>query len=441
MQDRGRLGNLARLADRTLRFVGGGYVEKSERASHGFLGEDVGGPYRNHTVTQRMVSHVVGYGTSPLLAFFDAILPSKRAPVADMPADKQLSQMPGGGTKKTNQKKSKTTKTRRGGGGKQKSKQKGKRGRQKSKSQTQKGTNLGAQTQRLKVEDAPVSQGTSSKNMGMMMKFSAGPRVGCMRIEGRIYVGDMCAAGSAGNNFVVFCPGGVTTKMMNHWSAMPQSSFYFGSPVSTFSQLFERYKLFTKLEYRPRTNTGTSGNFKFLYNEDPVAMWALTGIGQTVDTTQAGALTNSYTTAHFAGFPQVAETICWRQFETDWSYSFYGQDMNYTTATSYTGVINPAAVAAYDVRSAIAGTWAFTGSGFKGVTDNTTSQIGELWVNYDLTLCDLVTSAYTQAPTLDGKITTGRKTVSSIDTMLPMIINALREGKKKPDDEMRIHLG
>jgi hypothetical protein len=425
MQRRGRFGELARAVEQATRYAGGKYVEVSERAAHGMLGESPDNPKQQRpSLLQNAAAHGVAYATSPLLGLMEAIIPPKRKPAVESSASKQLPavDMAGGKGKRAKAKKARKGTKRppptppRGRKGSQRSKQK---------SEKEKETSLSGKPD-VSIEKAPVSVGVTGRNMGMLMHFYGGTRPGCMRIRGACYVGDLCVSTSGTSNFVTYAVKGDTTKLANSWSAMPSSSYYFGPPVSVFSQLFERYRVRTKIEYRPRVSSATGGCFKILYNEDPMAMWALTGKSERDYGTPALALPNAYSTADISGFPMVTEGAVWRNFETGWSHVQTDQDLNYTTAPSYTSYIDPSNIPMYDVRQAKSGIWSFGGVGFSSQGDTKTTSYGEIWVHYDLSLCDIVTSAYTQAPTL-----TSRKTIDSNKLIVDQVLSRLRSESKE----------
>lgn len=380
------------------------YIDYSEKASHAFLGE-APGENKKGTTIERVLSHGLGYATSPLLMFIekavDTLAPKGNlVPRTEQPDTKQLPMPPKQGGKAKGQKGKPKGKPKAAQKPKTAYRKKQNNTPQASKSSTVSMARRGRGKE--KVYEAPVMTGISTQDSGMVFKFSAGRRAGCLNITSALYVGDLVAATNGTTTYAAFAPKGDLTKLCNHLMVAPQNYFYMGAPVTVFTQLFERYVSRTSLEYRPRVATNTNGNFKIMYLEDPVAMYALTGKQNVSYATPALYAPNAYTTAEFAGFPNVSEGSVWVRWSTKPSHSHFGQDLQYTTAPTYTLPINPGNTTAIDVRQSCQGMWAFTGSALPSQGDTKSSPFGEVWINYEIELCDIVTTAYTTAPACDS---------------------------------------
>jgi len=426
------------------------YVDKSEQASHGFLGESTQGENnKDHSLIQRVAAHALGYATAPLLAGMEQVVANlgskgKRSVHKEQTVDKQPSMPPKSktdGKKRRPRTRKGKVKTRKGGLPRFKPLPTRNR-----KPQT---VSLSGQGQQESKIEAPVTYGAIGSS-GLRMDFNRGPRSGCLKITGSLYLGDLCASTSGTTTFATFAPKGVLTELINGWMVCPQNYYYFGAPVTILTQLFERYLAKTRLSYRPRVSTAVAGNFKILYTSDPMTMWALTGKDHTTEATPALALPNAFTTGEFAGFPHVFEGSVWAAWKTGWSHRFSADDMNYTTATTYTTAINPGTTAQIDVRQAIAGFWCFSGSGLPSQGDTKTASIGELWVDYELDLCDLVTTAYQEAPSSSRSLQSLvsnhqvisapvlKRTVNSLDAMAAYMLPRLKaELTRKQESKTR----
>lgn len=278
-------------------------------------------------------------------------------------------------------------------------------------------------TQRVREIAAPIIN-SQVRNAGMQMSFGAGSRVGCMTIRGSLLVGTLNNLVDSKSNVFVGMSTSTGLYLQAGWLVCPQNHYYFGSPVTYFTLLFERYRIRTRLEYRPRCPATQPGSFKIVYLEDPVAFYAMTGKGTAGYSPNVAGIDAFYpqavTLANISGYPTVYEGPAWASFETDWSHVFRDQDMNYTTAKTYNGYIDAANTLAIDLRQSMAGYWIFSGSGFTDVAGNSTSTpMGEIWVHYDLELCDLVTSSVSTA--IGDPMVFGRRPVDTLDTMVKQL--------------------
>lgn len=420
------------------------YIKQSERASHAFLGQDAATAVEEVTVPS-LASHIVGYATSPLLDLMETVVgPSskgKQHTRTEHVADKPLP-MPTGGQKQSRQAKAKAKAKPR------KPKQKTNRRRYKQKQRkapVSQSTPVARRTtgrRSLTTVPAPAIIGTK-RNSGFVMNFRKGLREGCLGIDGSMMLGTVVAATgevSPGveKTFAAIAMGGNTTRLTNGVMMAPSNSFYFGTPVYIFSQLFERFLLTTWLEYRPMVGTGTYGNIKLLFCEDPLTMYAVTGKPHNSNNSPNTMLATNepFDSGDFAGMPRVDEGSVWLNWETTKSHRYQQQDPNYTTMTSYDGAVNPASTTAIDLRQPIAGFWAISGSNLPDQSTNTTAPMGELWVHYELDLCDLVTSAPVLGPI--GKPISLRKTVNTMDILAVQVAEILKQQEGKADEKSTV---
>jgi hypothetical protein len=285
---------------------------------------------------------------------------------------------------------------------KQKQKQKPKKGGGKKKSKGQRSsitgaTNLGNKSNSGTLLAPPTIFGTV-RDSGMRLSFSSGTRPGCMRVKGSMLAATLhgyCESASDIHGLLAFHNAVPSNLTCGTWfPMMPQNSFYFQTPVFIFAQLFTRYRMKTKIEFRTRMATSDRGNLKIVYIEDPTAFFATTGkVGRGL--TSAANVTS----ADLAGYPSVMEGPIWTNWETGWSHIPPGQDYNYTAAVTYSEAIDLSSNDAINVRQPIAGAWLFATNGI--ATPSTVGnflQLGEVWVHYDLEVCDLMTVAVSYEP-------------------------------------------
>lgn len=260
---------------------------------------------------------------------------------------------------------------------------------------------------KTRVFAPPVAFGfTRSLTNGF--SFSAGRRPGCMKIRGTQYLGKIQAWSDSGvNTWAVLNlqdrPVNSTSSPITVFSVMPQNSYYFANPVFNMAQMFERYNMKTRLEFKTNLSTAQQGAIKFAYYDDPVAFYAQTGktgLANAGPGTYYPLFTDAPTNADMSSMQTIRESSVWKNFVSPWSYSGPRQEMQYVPAPTYTLALNPGTTTAIDLRQTVEGIWIIGSSGLVGGTPNTMTPLGECWIRYELELCDITSHAPTNNPSL-----------------------------------------
>lgn len=283
--------------------------------------------------------------------------------------------------------------------------------------------------------EAPVSTGVV-RNAGMTMKFGSGRRPGCMTIKGSMFVGLVGTGKSTLSNGSMFQT--ALGNFANNWMAMVQNKEYFSSPVSTFSSVFQRFRIRTYLEYRTRVNTSVSGNVKIVFLQDPYSFWSMTGKGSSSFSTPTAFIDSAaaqVAESDVAGYPDVTEGPVWANWRTPISHMAPGQDMNYTTAESYQRYISVGASAPAEVRQSSPGMYIFTTSGVSAPTVvDTFTEVGEIWTHYELELCDVITSPVQVVDPLTGG-PGGKFGTPTIKSLVQQALKDLSLDGDKPEEQ------
>ena len=373
------------------------YHSLSERASHGLLGESPDGPYTNATPLQRTLAHGLGYATSPMLYGMERVSahfsggkrqaetaarhkPQPKAEV--MPPKKQMpkrQQGPGKPKKQQQQRKQKQQLYRKPG----------------QKQNNKKATNFGMGKQQLSQVAAPVAMG-SVGHSGYGFNFTAGSRPGCLVIRGWNYMGSVVNlryTGTAQTAVGIYSGGG---NIITQWLLMPQNQIYFTGSILDMTKMFSRFRVKVRAQYRPTSPTTTPGMIMLAYYPDAMSIYMTTG-----KTGRENTFGDSLNKFDIGGAPWQSEGSVFLPFTTKWTYFQKDQDYAYVAAPSYTLPLNPATTTMYDMRSTNCGVIALTQSGLlPNSTDNSQVQLGELWCQYELELCDMLSTIATVTPSL-----------------------------------------
>jgi len=197
---------------------------------------------------------------------------------------------------------------------------------------------------------------------------------------------------------------------------MPQNVFYSHPMIANLSQMFERYRMKTKLEFKATVNTATTGVIKFAYYEDPVALFEQTGKNGTNTASFKPVLTDMFTTGDVSMNQSCVEATVWKSFQTGWSWIARGQEMRYTGALTYNGVMAPGDIEAIDIRQPAQGMWALTSAGLAQLSADSQTRLGELWIHFTIELCDILSAKVLFNPSLTGAQTTWRRPISHVTT-------------------------
>lgn len=242
------------------------YYHKAEQASHGLMGQDAG--QGEELSLTSALSHGVGYAFTPILGLMEGAVAASRflapkeqqALQVELPATKNLTHKVGSSMsqqpRKQEQKRRQPRKPRKPRKPKQQNQQQQQLQRYKmltapsrqkqapplSKAAIQLGRR--SKPKETKV-DAPVITG-GTRDSGMKMNFKQGRNPGSLAIEGCLFIGDLCSATPAsGSAFAVIAQHTDGTKLLNGVTVAPQNYLHFGSPVTVFAQLFERFAMRT----------------------------------------------------------------------------------------------------------------------------------------------------------------------------------------------------
>lgn len=254
---------------------------------------------------------------------------------------------------------------------------------------------------------APVSVGFVRSQPGTM-RWLPGTRPGCVRLRGKAYLGSLVNFQDSANRQNAYFnvaeaaridgtpPNPGDNFLVCQLNVMPQNNFYWQGTVRLLAILFERYQVRTKLEYRPSSTTTTPGAIKLAYYDDPCAMYEQSAVKgceleplmsyPTVDTS-----INSF---DIANNNTVTEFSLWRRAFTKWTTIQKKDDYKYIGAVTYNEQMDPSILSAADMRQPIQGAWFVTSTGLPSTgSTHSYAKIGEIWIHYDLELCDLMSYA------------------------------------------------
>jgi len=280
--------------------------------------------------------------------------------------------------------------------------------------------------------------------------FMRGRRPGCLIMTGRQYLGQLNSVSDGANNWVVLNvqdklnTGNTITTVhsITQFMVMPQCSAYFGNPVFNMTQMFERYNMKTRLEFKTITGTSTPGSIKLAYYDDPIAFYTQTGKTGwgTASVSFSPLFSDAPTAADMASIQCIKEGSIWKSFVSPWSYSGPRQEMQYVPAPTYTGIMDPAGRTAIDMRQSIEGTWVIGSTGVPAPSggEGAFQSLGELWINYQLELCDIMSAAPTQAPSLVERkmvVTEDEKRFQRLESLFETIIG--KSEHKEPKREKK----
>jgi len=250
--------------------------------------------------------------------------------------------------------------------------------------------------------DAPPTALGFVRSQTNGFEFSRGRRKGCLMMSGKQYLGKLLATSDGDNSWVVLDlqdkpntdSGETGVNMVTQFMVMPQNSKYFGNPVFNMTQMFERYSMKTRLMFKTISGTSVPGAIKFAYYDDPIAFFTQTG--KTGWSTAAVSLLPTYagapTAADMSSMQTIREGSTWKSFEGPWSYSGPRQEMQYVPAPTYANLMSPDVRSPIDMRQSIEGVWVIGSTGVSGPS-NTFSALGEIWIDYQLELCDIMSAA------------------------------------------------
>jgi len=265
---------------------------------------------------------------------------------------------------------------------------------------------------KTRVYRPPVVYGFQ-RSESNMFSFRRGRKPGCLVMAGKIYLGSIrIVTDGSSNSWPVLAPqdhpintvgnGGITV-----FNVMPQNEKYFGAPVNNIAILFERFEMKTKLEFKTTMTTQIQGALKLAYFDDPVFYYEQTGNEgiNTDGTTHLPIFADAPTAAQLASNNTIREGSIWKNLSSSWSHKTKGDDMKFIPAYTYTNYVNPATTAAIDIRQSIQGNWVIAGVGMTNNINGTTNNnyaAGELWLTYELELCDIGSVNY---PATDPTLT------------------------------------
>jgi hypothetical protein len=255
---------------------------------------------------------------------------------------------------------------------------------------------------------APVAMGRSG-TFGTGVTFFQSQRPGCMGLRKSEYLGNICVyqdgAGIPNNLLVLDHQGtGSSLTMDQCVYLMPQNTFYFSTITATLTKMFQRFRIKTRLEFRPSSNTAVNGMLKMYYFQDPFAQW--TSAGKTGTYPASGAAATAIMTEQLP-VAKAWETSLFKKCKTGWSYWANDQNMLYVGAPTYTAQLNPLSTAAGDGERVAGGVWILTGSNYANVGFNLGFvRYGELWCDIELELCDMLPVITSTADALKNPLAT-----------------------------------
>lgn len=256
-----------------------------------------------------------------------------------------------------------------------------------------------------KVFAPPVAMGFV-KSETNAFRFGPGRRPGCMKMHGKQYLGGIYVYADGTHAWPVLltqdrtatASGGAVTQ----FNVMPQNSFYFGNPVFTLTQLFERFQMATRLTFKTVLGTSTPGSLKFAYYDDPIAFYTSSNKqGDALGLTPfPPVFTDAPTASDMASIQTLVEGSIWKDFSTGWSYRQKNEEMKYVPSPTYSVPMSGLVYSTIDMRQSIEGTWIIGGNTLGLGNTGQYTKIGELWCTYMLELCDIMSNTPQNAPTL-----------------------------------------
>jgi len=415
-------------------------IKYAEDTSHAFLGESSSGPANPaNSDLQRVLAHGLGYAFSPLRYGLElasdgvtALLPKQRGRgsprLAALP--QKVAEMPPNQQKKKQQKKKKP---------KGRFKKKGIKklrptfsiSRLRRKQGVRRPTFSNFTKQYNREFQAPTSIGFR-RNWSNTLTFSAGQRPGCFVLRGKQLLGDMFVGTQVDTSTSVYLAVSNTGKKITQFYVMPQNNLYFGhGPCNGFTEFMERYEISTRLHFLTSSPTQTPGALKLAYFGDPVMFYANTAKTGTIfneDDPKLPAKVDTPISADLADCQNIADGSVWKDLVTPWSRKQPKDPFKYVPGFTYSEYVDPSVTEAEDIRANAQGVWVFSGAGMQPGGANTTVSIGELWIEYDLQLCDVMTvQTFTQLPLPDGTKMTVR--------VRPTSTRAKRQAKENKEAE------
>lgn len=298
-----------------------------------------------------------------------------------------------------------------------------------------------AQSGKGQVLDAPVNMGMI-RNAGQTLSFGSGSMPGCLKMRGSIRIGELgiyteSTSPSVLTSIVLNVGTSATsitgTTATTLFAVAPQNSKYFPSPVSLLSQIFNRFRMKTRLEFRSRSATSNNGAIKMCYIDDMTSFYAMTGkTGYGLSVAQLVA------NRDLDGYAIVTECPVWApSCYTPWSTFKPGEDMRYVGAPTYTNFLDPLADEDSILRQSTQGAWLFALNSVSSVAAGSFSGYGEVWCHYELELCDIMTR-----PVSSGLQSSGdymRRVVPSLEDRISKVLRRMgttperRSRSKSPD--------
>jgi len=389
-------------------------INYAEDTSHAFLGESREGPVNKEvTPIQRVLAHGLGYATSPLRygmeLVSDAILrrfpgrsgeiggtSSTEPPIKSMPPKVKAKTI----TQVVYKKKPK---------GRKKKPKQGTRYRTMP-AMRKAGRSRGGKSMfmvgrsKTRVFAPPVAMGFV-KSQTNAFRFGAGRKLGCMMMSGMQYLGGINVYNDGTNSWPVLLTQDRTPiaeeGAITQFQVMPQNSFYFGNPIFNMTQMFERFQIRTRLRFKTILGTSTPGSLKLAYYDDPIAFFAMTGKQGVVTYTLTPfppLFSDAPTAQNMSAIQTLVEGSIWKDFSTGWSYRQKNEEMKYVPAPFYNQPMNPATTTSIDMRQSVEGTWIIGGNTQNLGSTGTYTKIGELWIDYQLELCDIMSNAPVNGP-------------------------------------------
>jgi len=224
------------------------------------------------------------------------------------------------------------------------------------------------------------------------MQFDRGSRPGCIMISGKIQIAEIVVASKVGSDDATYISSFFNRAAGDDsvFAVAPQNSYYVPSPIWVLAQLFERFRMKTRLHYYGSSGTGTTGIVKFAFFEDPLGFYATSQHGGK----QSNDSSSWPRSSDFVGLTEATEGPVWGEFSTPWSHEPKAEDMRYVPAPTYTSSVDPLTTSfnTADLRQTTAGMWVTTSSNVNPGTAPSAILIGDLWMEYRLELCDIMTS-------------------------------------------------
>lgn len=257
-------------------------------------------------------------------------------------------------------------------------------------------TSVGVQGKNIIQRVAPPTIYGRTRKSGASIEFLRGSRPGCLKIRGQVQIAEIWAirqtstttggpmpAGTYNTTYFNLANGSDVTVL----DVMPQSSYYFPAPVWLLTQLFERYQIKTRLHYFGSSGTAATGTVKFAYFEDPVGWYAMTN-----KNTDLSDSVNFPQPSDFRGLTTAVEGPVWGEFSTNWTIIPKDADLKYVPATAYASIVEGQSTTASAFRAQCAGVWVTTGANLTNPGTTPGTGIGDLWMEYELELCDIIST-------------------------------------------------